>query len=172
MTYRPYRTRTTYTRKPDSMTADEHNEFLAELAAKYPTPIDQSKSEICPGATIASYGDCKTIKEKTAFLRHKLATDLVWASKGVVKIHDLQTESEKSIGDTTDDNGIGFSGFDARGMSYLATWITKATTKTNPKWRKTFATAVDQPKSIRKLHKIMPKYANQLRQIADGTLKA
>ncbi len=142
------------------MTTDEHNEFLAELAAKYPAPEGIDK-----------YGDCKTIVDKMAFLRHKLATDIVWASKGVVKIHDLQTETEKSIGDTTDDNGIGFSGFDARGMSYLATWITKATTKP-AKWRKTFATAVDQPKSIRKLHKIMPKYANQLRQIADGTLKA
>ncbi len=166
MTYRPYRTRTTFVRKPDSMTTDEHNEFLAKLAEKYPAPT------VGIGAVlIASYTDCKTIKDKMAFLRHKLATDLVWASKGVVKIHTLQTESEKSIGDTTDDNGVGFSGFDARGMSYLATWITKATTKTNPKWRKTFATAVDQPKSIRKLHKIMPKYANQLRQIADGTLK-
>jgi len=154
------------------MTADEHIDFLDKLAEKYPAPLDPTRQEAFSTAKIKSYGDCKTIKDKTAFLRHKLATDIVWASKGVVKIHDLQTESEKSIGDTTDDNGVGFSGFDARGMSYLATWITKATTKTNPKWRKTFATAVDQPKSIRKLHKIMPKYANQLRQIADGTLKA
>ncbi len=166
MTYRPYRTKTTYVRKPDSMTDNEHNEFLAELAAKYPVPTHGIGA-----AAITSYADCKTIKDKTAFLRHKLATDLVWASKGVVKIHTLQTESEKSIGDTTDDNGVGFSGYDARGMSYLATWIDKAMNKSNPKWRKTFATAVDQPKSIRKLHKIMPKYANQLRQIADGTLK-
>ncbi len=155
----PYRTRTTYTRKPDSMTTDEHDAFLAELAAKYPAPEGIDK-----------YGDCKTIKDKMAFLRHKLATDISRASKGVVKIHDLQTETEKSIGDTTDDNGVGFSGFDARGMSYLATWIVKATTKENPKWRRTFATAIDQSKQIRKIHKIMPKYANQLRQIADGTL--
>jgi len=157
----PYKTRTSnFVRKPDSMTMDEHNAFLAELAAKYPAPEG-----------IASYKDCESIVDKMAFLRHKLATDLVWASKGVVKIHALQTESEKSIGDTTDDNGVGFSGFDARGMSYLAEWIVKATNKP-AKWRKTFATAIDQPKSIRKIHKIMPKYANQLRQIADGTLKA
>ena len=167
----PYRTRTTYTRKPDSMTTDEHNEFLAELAAKYPAPVDKSKSEIHPGATITSYGDCKTLKDKMAFLRHKLATDASWAAKGCVKIHALQTESEKSIGDTTDDNGVGFSGYDARGMSYLAEWIVKATTKPE-KWRRTFADAIDQSKQIRKIHKIMPKYANQLRQIADGTLKA
>ncbi len=165
----PYRTQTNYPSKPDSMTKDEHNEFLAALAEKYPAPL--ARVDEVATATIKSYGDCKTIKDKTAFLRHKLATDIVWASKGVVKIHALQTESEKSIGDTTDDNGVGFSGFDARGMSYLAEYINKATTKPE-KWRKTFATAVDQPKSIRKLHKIMPKYANQLRQIADGTLKA
>ena len=108
----------TWTPKPDSMTADEHTAFLAELAAKYP----------CPEG-IESYAACETIKDKMAFLRHKLATDLSWASRGVVKIHTLQTETEKSIGDTTDDNGVGFSGFDARGMSYLASWINKATTK-------------------------------------------
>ncbi len=162
----PYSTRSTFSRKPDSMTDNEHSDFLSELAAKYPAPTAGIGSE-----TIASYGDCKTKKDKMAFLRHKLATDLVWASRGCVKIHDLQTESEKSIGDTTDDNGVGFSGFDARGMSYLASWITKAMNKPT-KWRRTFATAIDQPKSIRKIHKIMPKYANQLRQIADGTLKA
>ena len=167
MTYRPYRTRTSnFVRKPDSMTTDEHNEFLAALAVKYPAPTTGIGAVL-----IASYADCKTIKDKMAFLRHKLATDASWAAKGCVKIHDLQTETEKSIGDTTDDNGIGFSGFDARGMSYLAGWIVKATTKP-VKWRRTFATAIDQPKQIRKIHKIMPKYANQLRQIADGTLKA
>ena len=162
----PYRTRTTYTRKPDSMTTDEHNEFLAELAAKYPAPTTGIGADL-----IDTYGACKTKKDKMAFLRHKLATDASWAAKGCVKIHDLQTESEKSIGDTTDDNGIGFSGYDARGMSYLAEWIKKATTKPG-RWRRTFTNAIDQPKSIRKIHKIMPKYANQLRQIADGTLKA
>ncbi len=151
---------TRYVPRPDSMTDNEHSEFLAELAAKYPVPEG-----------VTTYAACETKKDKMAFLRHKLATDLVWAAKGCVKIHQLQTESEKSIGDTTDSNGVGFSGFDARGMSYLAEYINKATTKPE-KWRKTFATAIDQPKSIRKIHKIMPKYANQLRQIADGTLKA
>ncbi len=153
--------------RPDSMTTDEHNEFLAELAAKYPAPIDQSKSEICPGATIASYKDCTDTKTKTAFLRYKLATDLSWACRGVVKIHQLQTETEKSIEETTEDNGVGFSGFDARGMSYMAGWITKGIEK----YHKTYANAIDKPKFIRKLHKTMPRYANQLRQIADGTLK-
>lgn len=156
----PYKTQTNFVRKPDSMTTALHREFLAELAAKYPAPDG-----------ITRYGDCKTKKDKMAFLRHKLATDASWAAKGCVKIHDLQTESEKSIGDTTDSNGVGFSGFDAGGMSYLAEWIKKATTKPE-KWRRTFTNAIDQPKQIRKIHKIMPKYANQLRMIADGTLKA
>ena len=166
----PYKARTPFVRKPDSMTTDEHNEFLAALAVKYPAPL-RDEELLDPTMAIQSYADCKTKKDKMAFLRHKLATDASWAAKGCVKIHDLQTESEKSIGDTTDDNGIGFSGYDARGMSYLAEWIKKATTKPG-RWRRTFTNAIDQPKSIRKIHKIMPKYANQLRQIADGTLKA
>ncbi len=166
----PYRTRSTYIRKPDSMTTDEHNEFLAALAEKYPAPLRVDEL-FDPSLPIKSYADCKTKKDKMAFLRHKLATDASWAARGCVKIHALQTDAEKSSLDTTDDNGVGFSGFDARGMSYLAEWIVKATNKP-AKWRKTFATAIDQPKSIRKIHKIMPKYANQLRQIADGTLKA
>jgi len=167
----PYKARTPFVRKPDSMTMDEHTEFLAALAVKYPAPL-RDAGDLEASTAIKSYTDCKTTKDKMAFLRHKLATDASWAARGCVKIHTLQTETEKSIGDTTEDNGVGFSGFDARGMSYLAEWIVKATTKENPKWRKTFATAIDQPKSIRKIHKIMPKYANQLRQIADGTLKA
>ncbi len=160
----------TWTPKPDSMTTDEHREFLAALAAKYPAPT-RDTGTLETAATIKSYKDCETTKDKIAFLRHKLATDASWAARGCVKIHALQTDAEKSSLDTTDDNGVGFSGFDARGMSYLAEWIVKATTKPE-KWRKTFTTAIDQPKSIRKIHKIMPKYANQLRQIADGTLKA
>ncbi len=165
-----YGTHRTWTPKPDSLTTGEHTEFLAALAVKYPAPLRVDGRRAVTMA-IQSYGDCKTTKDKIAFLRHKLATDASWAARGCVKIHALQTDAEKSIGDTTDDNGVGFSGFDARGMSYLAEWIVKATSKPE-KWRRTFATAIDQPKSIRKIHKIMPKYANQLRQIADGTLKA
>lgn len=141
--------------RPDSMTPEDHAAFLAELAAKYPAP---------EGMT--GYSDCKTKKDKIAFLRHKLATDLYWASKGVVQILKLQTGSEKASGATTDSNGVGFSGFDARGLTYIANWINTGIDRYN----KTFGNAVDQPKSIRKLHKIMPKYAEQLRRIADGEL--
>lgn len=155
MTYRK-------TFRPDSMTAEQHDEFLAELAVKYPAPVAGIGA-----VTITSYKDCTDTKSKNAFLRYKLATDLSWACRGVVKIHQLQTESEKNMEETTESNGIGFSGFDARGMSYMAGWIVKGMEK----YRKTYANAIDKPKFIRKLHKTMPRYANQLRQIADGTLK-
>ncbi len=145
-----------FRRSPDNMTTEQHNAFLAENAAKYP----------CPEG-VTSYIDCTTKKDKDAFLRHKLATDLAWAAKGVVQIHKFQTESEKQSATTSDSNGIGWSGFDAKGMTYLAGWIHRATTQ----YGKNLSTAIDKPKSIRRVHKIMPKYAKQLMRIADKEVR-
>lgn len=150
--------------RPDSMTELDHFAFLRELEDKYPAPLDP-KCNIRPTATIKSYAACKSQKDKLAFLRHKLATDLRWACRGVVKIHKLQTESERDAEATTDANGVGFSGYDARGMSYIADWINREIGR-----GKSYAEAMNKPKFIRKLHKTMPKYAGQLRRIADGDL--
>jgi hypothetical protein len=56
-----------------------------------------------------------------AFVKHKLATDPVWALKALVRIFtENQTQSEQQMDATVEDNGIGFSGVDAEFMSSLA----------------------------------------------------
>jgi hypothetical protein len=46
-------------------------------------------------------------------------------SKAIVSIYNLQTESEKSIKGTTDNNGVGFNGVDAEFLSSLAEFFIK-----------------------------------------------
>lgn len=55
-----------------------------------------------------------------SFLKNKLATDKAWALRGLVRIYERQTASEKSTQNTHELNGIGFSGCDAEILSSFA----------------------------------------------------
>lgn len=116
-------------------------------AKEYPRP-----------AGSATYADCKTKAEKVAFLRWKTSTDQAWAEKALLTIWKFQTACEKSSEATTDHNGVGFSGFDARSASYLVKWL-EAGKKLDGKF-------------LAKAFKLAPKYAEQIRKIADGEVKA
>ena len=156
-----YSTGRRWTPRPDNTTQAEHDAFLAECASKNPCPSNSTGTALATKLTEVS-----TQKDRVAFLKHMLATNLAWATKGAQQIHKLQTESEKSTAATTDSNSVGWSGYDAKGMTWIANWITKQTER-----GVSFATAVNKPKAIRKLHKIMPKYASQLLKIVDGKIK-
>lgn len=114
----------------------------ATPATKYPKPDE------------ATYADCKTKKAKLAFLRYKLATDQAWAEKALVTIHKFQTADEKATEATRVYNGVGFSGFDARSCSYMAKWIMSGKHLSG--------------KFLARAFRMAPKYAEQLRKIADG----
>lgn len=43
--------------------------------------------------------------------------------RAIVAIYDQQTATEKAVGATNEDNGIGFNGADGPKMSYYARWI-------------------------------------------------
>ena len=43
--------------------------------------------------------------------------------KAIVRIYNLQTAAEKATGETSEHNGVGFSGAHSRSGSYFATWI-------------------------------------------------
>jgi len=64
----------------------------------------------------------KTTKQNiTSFVRQQLATKKEWALKALVRIYtENQTDAEKSVEDTVEDNGIGFTGTDGTFMSSLA----------------------------------------------------
>ena len=46
--------------------------------------------------------------------------------RGMLRIYDLQTESEKVFGDTHESNGVGFSGVDGEIMSSFTEFYNKA----------------------------------------------
>lgn len=53
-------------------------------------------------------------------IREKLKTDDRWLIRGLMAIYAGQTQEEKSIGATKEDNGIGFNGCDAEILTSFA----------------------------------------------------
>lgn len=88
-------------------------------------------------------------------LRVNLATNLLWAVNGLLKIFEYQTYSEKTSGLTLEDNGVGFSGVDSKILTSFSEYILSQRSK-NPN----FFGLSDKQKVIVK--KAMPKYSNQL----------
>jgi hypothetical protein len=80
--------------------------------------------------------------------REKLASNPLWAVRGLLAVYKYQTEAEKAVGAVTDDNGVGFTGTDGVFLSSLAKqWQAK-------NWL--------SDKQMSFLHQKMPKYAKQL----------
>ena len=76
--------------------------------------------------------------------------------RGMLRIYDLQTESEKVFGDTHEHNGVGFSGVDGEIMSSFSEFVNKAGFLTY--------------KQMKIARKKMLKYASQLTKIANKEL--
>ena len=96
----------------------------------------------------------KTTKRNIVlFVRTKLATDPVWATKALVRIYENQTADEQRADVTREDNGIGFTGIDAQFLSSLAKqFITKGSLS---------------PKQMLFVHAKMRKYAQQIVNVSD-----
>lgn len=56
----------------------------------------------------------------TDYVKHQLSTSPTWALRGLVKIYERQTISERAIGATSELNGVGFAGTDSVIMSSFA----------------------------------------------------
>ena len=76
--------------------------------------------------------------------------------KGMLRIYDLQTESEKVFGDTHAHNGVGFSGVDGEIMSSFSKFVNK--------------TGFLTYKQMKIARKKMLKYAGQLTMISNKEL--
>ena len=101
-----------------------------------------------------SYKELTTKKSKIAFIRERLQCDANWAVRGLVKVYDYQTESEKCIGNTVESNGVGFSGIDGDILSSFAQQVKKGRTLSQKQMSVVFGS--------------MPKYATQLQRIVDN----
>ena len=106
---------------------------------------------------MTAYNELTTQKDKIAFLKDKLATNDKWAVRGMLRIYDLQTAEEQSIGNTVENNGVGFNGVDSTILTSMS-----------QQYIRKHVLSVRQMNII---HKIMTKYAKQLMNIADGTIK-
>jgi len=104
------------------------------------------------------YADIKTKKAKVQHIRTMLGTNLNWASKGAIRIFENQTADEQNVGDTVENNGIGFTGVDAGILSSFAKQIIKGRTMSL--------------KQQAILFKKMPKYAGQLERMTRDIVKA
>lgn len=94
--------------------------------------------------------ESKTAREKrvVAEWKGKLATNPVWAVRGLLAVYKYQTEAEKAAGTVSVDNGVGFAGVDGEFLSSLA--------------RQYQQRGSLSAKQMAFLHKKMPKYAKQL----------
>ena len=54
------------------------------------------------------------------YVKHKLSTDPLWATRALIRIYDFQTNEEQASDQTIDHNGVGFSGTDGEIFSSFA----------------------------------------------------
>lgn len=102
------------------------------------------------------YSELKTKKEKVAFVKQMLASNPDWAVRGLLKIYEFQTEAEQRVGETTEDNGVGFSGCDAHILSSFADQIKNGRQMSE--------------KQLAIIYKKMPRYSRQLVNIVEETV--
>lgn|SRR5574344_942132 len=102
------------------------------------------------------YSELKTKKEKVAFVKQMLASNPAWAVRGLLKIYEFQTEAEQRVGETTEDNGVGFSGCDAHILSSFADQIKNGRQMSE--------------KQLAIIYKKMPRYSRQLVNIVEETV--
>jgi hypothetical protein len=97
-----------------------------------------------------------TQKNIHSFVKSKLATDKNWALKALVRIYtENQTPYEQSFMVTTKDNGIGFTGLDAKFLSSLAYQYQQRGSLSD--------------KQLSYVFKKIPKYHNQVIRMSDRT---
>jgi hypothetical protein len=87
------------------------------------------------------------------FIKYKLSNDQKWSEKALLKIFEFQTKEEKSMEQTTDHNGVGFTGIDGELLSSFAKQLERR--------------GYLSPKQLNILFKKMPKYWAQIIKISD-----
>jgi len=60
-----------------------------------------------------------TRKQIVSYMRLRLRYDWNWTSQALLRLYEFQTLSEKTSGVSVEQNGMGFSGFDAPFLSHV-----------------------------------------------------
>jgi len=114
-----------------------------------------------------------TKKQIQIFVREKLAIDDLWAKKALLLVYGNQTAEEQYNSETMKENGIGFSGNNAKFLSSLAKQLKvdlEKIKKVNKQISENEAIrlAYLSTKQLSALKNTMPRYANQVIQASDG----
>lgn len=94
-----------------------------------------------------------TVEFEKSVLKRLLGTNENWAKKALMRIYDAQTCDEKRHGETVHDNGVGFTGTDAKLLTRIAKWYEE----------NDFIGAG----YMKVLYSKMPKYAGQIFSLPD-----
>lgn len=94
-----------------------------------------------------------TKKEKIAFIRSMITTNAEWSKRALIKIFENQTNDEQIKGETTIDNGVGFTGVDANILTSFANQLMQYNHLTD--------------KQMNCLFKMIGKYATQIYNLSD-----
>lgn len=97
----------------------------------------------------------KTKKETIAHFKEMIATDDAWCCRALVRIYERQTPEEQLIYHVKELNGCGFNKMDANVMTAFAKRILENKTLSQ--------------RQMDLLHKRLPKYSEQLYNIAIET---
>lgn len=88
------------------------------------------------------------------YIKEQLKVNDQWLIKGLIRIYERQTALEQMADQTTDANGVGFSGADGEFMSVAA--------------KRAMNGYVFSPKYLTAIRKNMIKYAGQLARVSRG----
>lgn len=130
-------------------------EAIAATAAlaKDRTAPKKKEAEATAALTLPAIPDFAFKKDRLAWLRTQLGTNIAVAYDCLLTILSNQTSEEQAMGATVEDNGVGFTGIDADILTSFARQLLKR--------RETFPGARLSPKQEALLLKKMPKYTKQ-----------
>ena len=89
-------------------------------------------------------------------IKSKLGNDQAWVERAIIKLYENQTIDEQNSHVTKQKNGIGFTGFDARRLSYYAEYLKKGRHLSGEHLEKAF--------------KAIPKYAGQILEMIENKI--
>ena len=72
-----------------------------------------------------------TQKERQNFIKAKLQSDSRWAIRALEIVYSRQTDSEKNMQQTVEDNGVGFTGIDAEILTSFGNQVKQGRTLSN-----------------------------------------
>lgn len=107
-----------------------------------------------------------------ASFREKLANNAIWAIRGMLRIFQNQTTNEQDMESTEVDNGIGFTGVDAKLLTSFSKQVNSKIDWLKSKNLPIYWDRLLSEKQMKLVFKKMPKYAKQLYSVSHTTSKA